>query len=560
MSRLSILRTLCAHWRTSILMRTVAVAATATVALTLVTAAVVFQGAEKDALVEQDARLSDIAVAMARGELGTVLPRALTMPQAQFEARLESDEPLPRPRRMHRHMMAHCPTAASDDPNAPRLIPAGSPVYVRMLNDQGRAKRAVFDEPVEGGLTTRTIKGETYRMAVLFLPGGRYTAVADPVSTREVYARSAAMTAVLPILILLPVLVIVIGLTLWRMLAPIRSAARAAAERPATDLTPLPSEGVPAEVKPFVEAVNSLLGRVSEARTRELRFTADAAHELRSPLTSLTIEAEHLGRLDLPAEARPVVARLESGLERAVKQVSQLLQFARAQAGEAPEILRRDTRPWYLSELLGEILEPLMNCAADKDLQFDVEGLDDGAEAPVEGVSRAALLAILRNLLENAFHYTPAGGSVTLRVSRTPEPRDERGRHGPRHCARGAFARLRSLLPRHGFRASGHGPRPCDREDLRRHDGRRGDARRHGAGRHASRPDGDGQLSSAARRLISRLRRAVVRTVSTVKTTTAVQISTKPVIISTEKGSPNAKRPSRKTMVGLTYWMIPTVE
>ena len=421
MSRLSILRTLCAHWRTSILMRTVAVAATATVALTLVTAAVVFQGAEKDALVEQDARLSDIAVAMARGELGTVLPRALTMPQAQFEARLESDEPLPRPRRMHRHMMAHCPTAASDDPNAPRLIPAGSPVYVRMLNDQGRAKRAVFDEPVEGGLTTRTIKGETYRMAVLFLPGGRYTAVADPVSTREVYARSAAMTAVLPILILLPVLVIVIGLTLWRMLAPIRSAARAAAERPATDLTPLPSEGVPAEVKPFVEAVNSLLGRVSEARTRELRFTADAAHELRSPLTSLTIEAEHLGRLDLPAEARPVVARLESGLERAVKQVSQLLQFARAQAGEAPEILRRDTRPWYLSELLGEILEPLMNCAADKDLQFDVEGLDDGAEAPVEGVSRAALLAILRNLLENAFHYTPAGGSVTLRVSRTPE-------------------------------------------------------------------------------------------------------------------------------------------
>lgn len=77
-----------------------------------------------------------------------------------------------------------------------------------------------------------------------------------------------------------------------------------------------------------------------------------------------------------------MVARLESGLERAVKQVSQLLQFARAQAGEAPDILKRDTRPWYLSELLGEILEPLMNCAADKHLQFDVEGLDDGAEAP----------------------------------------------------------------------------------------------------------------------------------------------------------------------------------
>lgn len=76
------------------------------------------------------------------------------------------------------------------------------------------------------------------------------------------------------------------------------------------------------------------------------------------------------------------MARLESGLERAVKQVSQLLQFARAQAGEAPEILRRDTRPWYLSELLGEILEPLMNCAADKDLQFDVEALTTAPKRP----------------------------------------------------------------------------------------------------------------------------------------------------------------------------------
>ncbi len=428
MSRLSILRTLCAQWRTSILIRTVATAAAATVALTLVTAAVVYQSAEKDALVEQDARLYDIAVAMARGELGAVLPRALTMPQDQFEARLESGEPLPRPRRMHRHMMmphlqANAPDEADmpGDPDAPRIIPAGTPVFVRMLNDQGRAARAVFYEPIENGLTTRTIKGKSYRMAVLNLPNGRYTAVADPVSTREVYARSTARTAVLPILILLPILVIVIGLTLRRMLAPIRRTAQAAAERPATDLAPLPSDGVPAEVKPFVEAVNSLLARVSEARTREIRFTADAAHELRSPLTSLTIDAEHLGRLDLPPEARPVVERLESGLERAVKQVSQLLQFARAQAGEAPEILKRDTRPWYLSELLGEILEPLMNDVADKNLQFDVKGLDDGNEAPLEGVSRAAVLAILRNLLENAFHYTSAGGSVTLKIQRTKD-------------------------------------------------------------------------------------------------------------------------------------------
>lgn len=62
-----------------------------------------------------------------------------------------------------------------------------------------------------------------------------------------------------------------------------------------------------------------------------------------------------------------------------------------------------------------------MNDVADKNLQFDVKGLDDGNEAPLEGVSRAAVLAILRNLLENAFHYTPAGGSVTLKIQRTKD-------------------------------------------------------------------------------------------------------------------------------------------
>lgn len=409
-----------AHWRSSLLVRTLFAVTGVTLVLTAITATVVFNNAQEEALSEQDAYLSDMTAAFARADVAAVLPRALTMSPDQFAARLESDEPLLMRPRPHRHMMRNRRLAPPPGPQRRTDIPAGEPVLVRLLNNQGQAERVYFDHTLNSGLTTEMIDGEPYRLSIMFLPNGRYTAVADPVKTREAFAKSAAMTAIMPIVALLPMVWLVIALTLWRTLKPLRQTADTVKSRPASDLTPLPTENVPAEVEPFVCAVNQLLGRVNEARTRELRFTADAAHELRSPLTSLTIEAEHLSRLELPRDAKPVVERLESGLDRAVKQVSQLLHFARAQAGEAPESLARDTQSWYLSELLGEILEPLMTQADHKALTFSVEGLDDTEEVAIEGVSRAAMQAILRNLLENAFHYTPKEGAVCLTVNQTP--------------------------------------------------------------------------------------------------------------------------------------------
>lgn len=409
------------HWRTSLLLRTLLAVTGVTLVLTAITATVVFNNAQEEALNEQDAYLSDMTSAFARADVAAVLPRALTMSPDQFAARLESDEPLLMRPRPHRHMMRHRRLTPPPEPLRRTAIPAGEPVLVRLLNNQGRAERVRFDHTLSSGLTTEMIGGEAYRLSLIFLPNGRYTAVADPVSTREAFAKSAAFTAIMPIVILLPMVWLVIALTLWRTLKPIRQTAETVKSRPASDLTPLPTDHVPAEVEPFVASVNQLLARVNEARTRELRFTADAAHELRSPLTSLTIEAEHLSRLNLPTEAKPIVERLESGLDRAVKQVSQLLHFARAQAGEAPESLARDTQSWYLSELLGEILEPLMTQADKKALDFSVEGLDDTEEIAIEGVSRAAVQAILRNLLENAFHYTPEHGDVCLNVHQTKE-------------------------------------------------------------------------------------------------------------------------------------------
>ena len=155
----------------------------------------------------------------------------------------------------------------------------------------------------------------------------------------------------------------------------------------------------------------------AQCQTDQIRFTADAAHELRSPLTALTLEAERLSRLPLPNEARGAVEALEAGLARSVHQVSQLLHFARAQAGEKTA-MEKDVKPWYPSELAAEVLEPLLAEMDRRRIRFEAEGLDDGL--PVEGLPRAAVQAVLRNLLENAVRYSPEGGSVTLGAERRP--------------------------------------------------------------------------------------------------------------------------------------------
>ena len=147
------------HWRTSLLLRTLLAVTGVTLVLTAITATVVFNNAQEEALNEQDAYLSDMTSAFARADVAAVLPRALTMSPDQFAARLESDEPLLMRPRPHRHMMRHRRLTPPPEPQRRTAIPAGEPVLVRLLNNQGRAERVRFDHTLSSGLTTEMIGG-----------------------------------------------------------------------------------------------------------------------------------------------------------------------------------------------------------------------------------------------------------------------------------------------------------------------------------------------------------------------------------------------------------------
>ena len=405
----------------SLTTRTLLTTAASLVIFVAGTAAIVYSTAREEALARNDVHLSDVATALARAEVGVVLPRALTMDGESFQERIESEKPLPGIFRGPHHRQ---PVVKPNPGNPPRQrrtqIPAGEKVLIRLLDKQGQAVRTRLEEPLPAGLATGVVAGEAYRIYTIFLPTGRYTSVAEPIAIREIAAKEAALTAVLPLLVLLPMLIGVIGFVLWTSLRPLKRAADEVAAREADDLTPLTIDGAPAEIMPFVESVNGLLAKVDAARLREIRFTADAAHELRSPLTSMTIEVDHLAKLPLNSETQTIVSNLRSGLRRSVHQLSQLLLFARAQAGERKETEQRDSEPWFVSELTTEIIEPLIPLMEEKAIDFSVEGLENEKE-PVKAVAKSFIHAILRNLLENALRYTPAHGSVALCVQRDAE-------------------------------------------------------------------------------------------------------------------------------------------
>jgi two-component system OmpR family sensor kinase len=230
--------------------------------------------------------------------------------------------------------------------------------------------------------------------------------IAQDLDAREARARAIAANAVLPVLLLAPLLMLAVGWVISRSLAPLTRMRRQVAARESTDLSPLPAEGVPQEVQPLVGELNALFGRVRETLQAQQHFVADAAHELRSPLTALKLQVQAAERArDEPAR-QAAVGELVAGIERSIALVEQLLVLAREEgAGAAAE-----EEPVELEALAREIVSELLPRAQAR--QQDL-GLATTEPVTVRG-SRDTLRLVLRNLVDNAIKYTPAGGRIDI--------------------------------------------------------------------------------------------------------------------------------------------------
>jgi two-component system, OmpR family, sensor kinase len=202
-----------------------------------------------------------------------------------------------------------------------------------------------------------------------------------------------------------------VGWLISRSLAPVERMRKQVAGRAADDLSPLPDAGLPLEVLPLVRELNLLFERVRRAFTAQQEFVADAAHELRSPLTALKLQAQALRRAHDDASREAAITRLNDGIERAIQLMAQLLVLARedGDAGTAERPLRID-----LQELARQAVADVLPHAQAK--HIDIGLASDTPPVWVSGQPEA-LHILLRNLLDNAVKYTPEGGRVDIALA-----------------------------------------------------------------------------------------------------------------------------------------------
>jgi two-component system OmpR family sensor kinase len=256
------------------------------------------------------------------------------------------------------------------------------------------------------GLHTLDTGSEELRVFVSEENNGMHKVVSQPTEVRDEIAFNSALFTLIPLLLLIPVLVGLIVYIVRREFAPIMRLSGSLDQQSAERPLPLSDDDLPQEITPFIHAINRLLERVSLLMSQQRRFIADAAHELRSPLTALSLQVQNLKRADSIEVVRERVVPLQEGIARASLLTEQLLSLARTQSAES---IRSGIN---VSALAREVVAEYLPLAEARNVDLGIEEI----ELLSLHADPEALRLILKNALENAIKYTPAGGKVTLRL------------------------------------------------------------------------------------------------------------------------------------------------
>ena len=273
-----------------------------------------------------------------------------------------------------------------------------------------------FDGEVR--LREDVIQGQDVRVAHTWIkvdaPGSQamLVQVAETLEKRKTLATEIVKGVMVPQFVTLPLAVLLVWLALVRGIKPLDQLEKRIRASKSDDMSPLDETIVPDEVAPLVSSINDLLGRLKVLLSTQKRFLADAAHQLKTPLAGLRMQADLAQRETDADELKKSLKHIGLASIRATHTVNQLLALARAEAtGRSLAKQRLD-----LVQIPSEAIQDSVPRALEKHIDLGYDGPPSGESASMLEANPTLIKELVRNLLDNALNYTPDGGQVTARL------------------------------------------------------------------------------------------------------------------------------------------------
>lgn len=312
------------------------------------------------------------------------------------------------------HKSHHQQTNDNDHPDAPTLHKYATKVAFQVFHDgkltlhSGTAPEVPMSPQMRGFATVELPDGGSWRVfGAQGNEGGVQVFVGEQLDSRQSILWAVMQSVLTPLLVALPILAVLGWLAVRRSLTPLRTLSQALARRQPQTIEPLVIANTPTEMVPVVASLNTLLARIGQMMASERRFTADAAHELRTPIAAIRVQAQvALGAGADEAQRDQALRHTLAGCDRASHLVAQLLTLSRLEnAGNTTSGLRVDVRR-IAQRIAADLAPGALARTQVLTLDTNAPGLIAADEA-LTGV-------LIRNLLDNALRYSPDGAQVTV--------------------------------------------------------------------------------------------------------------------------------------------------
>ena len=290
----------------------------------------------------------------------------------------------------------------------------------RLVSGEPEFARPPLATPAYTGkvwLRDDVVKGQTVRVAYTWVSRaeGQQVAlmqVAETLGKRQQLATEIIKGVMVPQFIILPLAVFLVWLALVRGIRPLNALEQRIRARKPDDLSPIEAKYIPQEVTPLVDAINDLLDRLKSSLTTQKRFLADAAHQLKTPLAGLRLQAEMAQEAQRPEEITTSLQQIARSSVRATHTVNQLLSLARTETTgrNLPQ------QAVDMVDLVMGVMEDSLPRAWEKKIDLGYEGPEAVPPDCLLQANPTMIQEMIRNLVDNAIHYTPEGGVVTVRV------------------------------------------------------------------------------------------------------------------------------------------------